>query len=426
MTNVTASDFVEKPIKLPASLRQRKKTDAKAKKQRFPMLARKLLGHSRLKQSKRDSMQEKNPDLTTADIHVALAAQEVQTPIQGWFYEMEGAAQACVTRYCELADCDEKPLKKFGTPCMDDHLLPPEDFVTQGVLSAVCSQAVLKCLYMTRLARPELYWTVNSLARCVTKWTVACDKRLYRLISFIHYNKTSVIRSWVGDKPRDCKLMLFCDASFAGDLVGSKSTSGVLLCLVSNKTFCPITWLCKKQSATSHSSTEAELIALDAGLRLEGLPAMTLWDLILNVLDPDDSVAPNITRAKTDQLLPAEMQELMNVDYVPCNVPTLSKRCKLIIMEDNDAVIKMCKKVRAPTMRHVPRTHRIDVDTLLERIHGDKGISIKYVNTKLQIADIFTKGSFSVQTWNDLCNLLQVGPIDKTKEVQPLEDFWDC
>ena len=80
-------------------------------------------------------------------------------------------------------------------------------------------------------------------------------------------------------------------------------------------------------------------------------------------------------------------------------------------MEDNDAVIKMCTKVRAPTLRHVQRTHRVDVDSLLERIHSDKGIVIKYINTKLQIADIFTKATFSIQTWKELCKLLQVGPI---------------
>ena len=78
---------------------------------------------------------------------------------------------------------------------------------------------------------------------------------------------------------------------------------------------------------------------------------------------------------------------------VPTNVPELSDRCKLIIMEDNDAVIKMCVQVRAPTMRHMQRTHRIDVDALFERVHTDKGIWIKYINTKLQIADILTKGS---------------------------------
>ena len=85
-------------------------------------------------------------------------------------------------------------------------------------------------------------------------------------------------------------------------------------------------------------------------------------------------------------------------------------------MEDNDAVIKMCKKVRAPTMRHVQRTHRVDVDALLERIHKDKGIFIKYTNTKLQIADIFTKGSFTINLWNQLCKLLQVGPIKQNQK----------
>ena len=207
--------------------------------------------------------------------------------------------------------------------------------------------------------------------------------------------------------------MLFCDASFAGDLKDSKSTSGSLLCLVGSRTFCPITWLCKKQGAVSHRSTEAEIIALDMGLRIDGYPAMNLWDLIINVLEP----LPEITKANnamTEAKTP-EMHELLNVDYMPTNIPKLSSRCQLIIMEDNDAVIKMCVKVRSPSMRHLARTHRIDVDALIEGIHTDKGVSIKYVNTKLQIADIFTKGSFSVQTWTSLCKLLQIGPVPKLK-----------
>ena len=34
----------------------------------------------------------------------------------------------------------------------------------------------------------------------------------------------------------------------------------------------------------SHSSTESEIISLDAGLRLDGIPALDLWDLIVAVL----------------------------------------------------------------------------------------------------------------------------------------------
>ena len=41
--------------------------------------------------------------------------------------------------------------------------------------------------------------------------------------------------------------------------------------------------MCKKQTSVSHSSTESEIISLDTGLRLDGLPALELWDLIVSV-----------------------------------------------------------------------------------------------------------------------------------------------
>ena len=36
-------------------------------------------------------------------------------------------------------------------------------------------------------------------------------------------------------------------------------------------------------AAKSHSSSEAEVIALEATLRMEGIPALILWDEILSV-----------------------------------------------------------------------------------------------------------------------------------------------
>ena len=56
------------------------------------------------------------------------------------------------------------------------------------------------------------------------------------------------------------------------------------LCIFGSHTFVPISWMCKKQTAVSHSSTESEIISLDAGLRLDGIPALDLWDLIVAVL----------------------------------------------------------------------------------------------------------------------------------------------
>ena len=48
-------------------------------------------------------------------------------------------------------------------------------------------------------------------------------------------------------------------------------------------TFVPISWMCKEQTSISHSSTEPELISLDAGSRSDGIPALVLWDLIVAV-----------------------------------------------------------------------------------------------------------------------------------------------
>ena len=49
-------------------------------------------------------------------------------------------------------------------------------------------------------------------------------------------------------------------------------------------TFAPISWMCKKQTSFSHSSAESEIISLDAGLRLDGIRAIDLRDLIVSVL----------------------------------------------------------------------------------------------------------------------------------------------
>ena len=48
-------------------------------------------------------------------------------------------------------------------------------------------------------------------------------------------------------------------------------------------TFVPISWMCKKQTSVSHSLTNSEIIFLDVGLRLDGIPALDFWDLIVLV-----------------------------------------------------------------------------------------------------------------------------------------------
>ena len=80
----------------------------------------------------------------------------------------------------------------------------------------------------------------------------------------------------------------------------------------------------------------------------------------------------------------------------------------LYVFEDNEAVIKMIIKGRSPTMRHVPRTHRVALDWLFHRISK---IQIKYIDTENQLTDILTKGNFTRDEWNHLLCLFQRYPI---------------
>ena len=203
---------------------------------------------------------------------------------------------------------------------------------------------------------------------------------------------------------------------FAGDLEDSKSTSGGTLFVFGSHTYVPISWMCKKQTSVSHSSTESEIISLNAGLRLDGIPALDLWDLIVAVLGNTNqshkerrdpfvnkrevrSTPHTIQKRKQSQ---GVINDLNNVDLISSNVDSSRQEALLYIFEDNEAVIKMIIKGRSPTMRNVSRTHRVALDWLFDRINLDPKIQIKYIDTRNQLADILTKGNFTRDEWNHL------------------------
>ena len=224
--------------------------------------------------------------------------------ISSWSYDMAGHAKKCVERYCELANKTTQQLYKVSTPCIDDHHFTDEEMKLVGDLSKVCSQIVLKCLYLARIGRPDILWSVNKLARSITKWTKACDKRLNRLISYIHHTCECRQYCHVGNTCKQCRLRLFQDSDFAGDLEDSKSTSGGTLCILGGHTFVPISWMCKKQTSVLHSSTESEIISLDTGLRLDGLLALELWDLIVSVFGSVSQISDRTGRPVNVNITP--------------------------------------------------------------------------------------------------------------------------
>ena len=87
----------------------------------------------------------------------------------------------------------------------------------------------------------------------------------------------------MGNTAQHCRLCLFQDADVVGDLEDLKSTSEGILCIFGSRTSVPMSWMREKQTSVSHSSEESDVISLDAGLRMDGIPALVLWDVVIEV-----------------------------------------------------------------------------------------------------------------------------------------------
>ena len=111
----------------------------------------------------------------------------------------------------------------------------------------------------------------------------------------------------------------------------------------------PLAWASKRQGAVSHSTPEAEIVATDYVIHKMGVPGLDLWGALL------------------------------------------PKKCVLVFHDDNQAAIQVCKTGRSPTMRHLGRTHCIDMAYLFEFFRR-KDATLIYEETRRMRADIFTKG----------------------------------
>ncbi len=265
-------------------------------------------------------------------------------------YNMERFAVDCVNVFCELSGWDRNKIGTAPTPFLEEANDPvaifeddaikkkgkgksTEPSVTAaspctGVLSKIACKALMKIMYIARFARTDLLRAVGVLSTMITKWDTLCDRKLFRIIKYINGTTTWRQIGFVGDNPSELSLGLFSDADFAGDKASQRSKSGVFLALYGPHSFFPLSAQSKKQTATSHSTVEAEIIAADHAIRTAGLPALTLWETIL-----DRSIF-------------------------------------LDVYQDNQATARIMSSGRAPTLRHIKRTHQVSVAWLHERVIG--------------------------------------------------------
>ena len=277
-------------------------------------------------------------------------------------YNMSEYAQQAVEMYTKLTGVDK--FRVAPTPfCADGSLTEADDEVKGEVAPHACA-VVMKFLWLARLARPDLMKAINLLASRIQKWTRNDDKRLYRLTCYLKSSAHYKLKAYIGDPASALSLRLYADADFAGDSDNARSTSGNFLVLVGPNTYFPLSWCSVKQTSTSRSTTESEVISLANGVFAEALPMTIFWDL------------------------------------------ALGKRCDLTIMEDNQATITVVKKGYSKKLRHISRTHKVNLSSLREQCVNNH-TQLQYIESKKQAADIFTK-ALAPQLWAPALEMLSI------------------
>ena len=241
---------------------------------------------------------------------------------------------------------------------------PAERPPPRGVLAAKAASVLMQILYAARYARFDLLCAVSKLAQRIATWDEECDRGIYRLMCYIQSTLSWRQMGYVGDGLSDVVFDLYADADFAGD-PSKKSTSGMHVAISGPRTYFPLNGQSKRQDCVSHSTPEAEIVAADLALRREGLPMLDLWDVLC-----------------------------------PGHAP-------LRFHEDNEAMIRVCRSGRNPTMRHLLRTHAVAVASLHETF-SRSDITLLYVQSDRQAADIYTKAFDNGDKWRAVCTLIGV------------------
>ena len=72
-------------------------------------------------------------------------------------------------KYCEIANKTTEQLHSVATPCLDDHHLKEEENGSVGESFTVYSQIVVKCLYLARVGRPDIFMVCEQTHSCGQK-----------------------------------------------------------------------------------------------------------------------------------------------------------------------------------------------------------------------------------------------------------------
>ena len=200
-------------------------------------------------------------------------------------------------------------------------------------------------LFLVKHSRPDLANATRELSKGMVGTNMAGLKELYWVIKYVIDTKDLRLKIHPRFKDNNVWTMaVFSDSDWAGDKDTRRSVTGyiIFLCGV------PISWKSKAQSHVTLSSSEAEYVALS-----ESVKELKFVSMLLNS---------------------------MGIRY--------SK--PITVWVDNLGAIFMSNNPNASG-----RTRHMDIKHHFIRDYIDDLISIKFITTDANIADIFTKNTSS-------------------------------
>jgi len=84
-----------------------------------------------------------------------------------------------------------------------------------------------------------------------------------------------------------------------------------------------------------------------------------------------------------------------------------------VVLEDNQATIRILESGKSPAFRHADKTQRINLGWIAEQFRR-RHYKMAYINTNLQAADILTKPFTNSDKWSKALELMRIGP-DKVR-----------
>ena len=241
----------------------------------------------------------------------------------------------------KVAQFNMENSKTFLTPSSLESLsfnkeLPPLDNATQY------REIIGSLMYASIITRPDITHSTNILTRFMqqpqTHHLTAAKRVLRYLSSTPNYG---LIYTLSPHKPNDIVIIGWCDADWGGDKTDRKSTSGNCIFINNNL----VSWQTKKQPTVALSSAEAELISL-----VEVAKDILFFRQILTQLN-------------------------YNIIY------------PITINVDNQSAIKIASHdVFRDRSKHIEIKHQF-----LQQYINNKIITLNWVESQKQLADIFTK-----------------------------------